>query len=364
MQPFRPFSADVLRWIALLVATALISVAFFDMIRGLLVPLALAAITGAMAQPLNLRLTERLGGRRALASTLSLILMLLVVILPMMAIIAVAVGQAETLARGIGALAGKLNAADWSMKVPDWIPFEGNLEEFWPRVLSKLGELIQAAAGFFVASLSSVTLGAAILFLHLFVFFYSLFFFLQMDTPILVHLLRFTGLAPETQQRLNERIMSVSRATIKGTLSIAVIQGALGGLGFWVTGVPGAAFWSVVMMVMAMLPAIGAPAVLLAGALYLAIKGQYMEAVGLAIWATAVVSTIDNFLRPWLVGRDARLHDIVILIATLGGLGMFGAPGMILGPVLAGLFVTVWTTLAETFEDESRPPPKGDSHDG
>ena len=67
MQPFRPFSADVLRWIALLVATALISVAFFDMIRGLLVPLALAAITGAMAQPLNLRLTERLGGRRALA---------------------------------------------------------------------------------------------------------------------------------------------------------------------------------------------------------------------------------------------------------------------------------------------------------
>ncbi|MFV0515453.1 MAG: AI-2E family transporter [Jhaorihella sp.] len=364
MQPLRPISADVLRWIALLVATALISVVFFDMVHGLLVPLTLAAITAAMAEPLNLWLTGRLRGRRALASTISLALMLLVVILPMMAIIAVAVSQAESLVRGIGALAGKLNAADWSVKLPDWVPFEGDLEEFWPKVLSKLGELIQAAAGFFVSSLSSVTLGAAMLFLHLFVFFYSLFFFLQMDTPILVRLLRFTGLAPETQELLNERIMSVSRATIRGTLTIAVIQGGLGGLGFWLTGVPGAAFWSVVMMVMAMLPAIGAPAVLLGGSLYLAIKGQYMEAVGLAVWATAVVSTIDNFLRPALVGRDARLHDIVILIATLGGLGMFGASGMILGPVLAGLFVTVWTTLAETFGDEAPPPPERGSHDG
>lgn len=347
MQSTQPFSADVLRWIALIAATLLISFVVFDMTRGLLEPLVLAAIAGAMAHPLNSRFTDWLGGRRSLASSLSLFLMLLLVILPLLGLIAVAVSQADSLAKGVGHIATRLNETAWQDKVPDWIPFEGRLEELWPRVLNKLGDLLQAMAGFFVTSLSSVTLGAASFFLKMFVFFYSLFFFLQMDTPILVQLLRFTGLSPATQGKLNDRIMSVSRATIKGTLVIAVIQGSLGGMAFWAAGVPGAAFWAVVMMVMAVLPALGAPIILFGGAIYLAARGEHVAAVGVAIWAAAVVSSVDNLLRPVLVGRDARLHDIIILVSTLGGIGMFGASGMILGPVLAGLFVTIWTTLAE-----------------
>ena len=360
MQSTRSFSVDSMRWIALLVATALVTVAFFSMTRGLLLPLVLAAIAGAMAQPLNLWLMSWLGGRKALASTLTLTLILLLVILPMLGVIAVAVAQAESLARGVGVLAGKFSAEDLQGALPSWMPFEGTLADFWPKALSKMGDLIQATAGFFVASLSSMTLGAATFFLHMFIFFYSLFYFLQMRTPVLVRLLRFTGLSPDTQDRLNERIMSISRATIKGTLTIAVIQGAVGGLSFWATGIPGAAFWSVVMMVMAVLPLFGAPAVLFGGAIYLAIKGQYSEAVAIAIWAAVVVSTIDNFLRPILVGRDAKLHDILILISTLGGLGMFGASGMILGPVLAGVFVTIWVTLTENLVNATQPESDSD----
>lgn len=348
MPTSRPFSADAMRWLSLLVATGLISVLFMQMILGFLVPLTLAAIAGSMAQPLNRHMVARLGGRTRLASAVTLTLMFLLVILPLTGIVLLAVSQAEALAHGVGTLAGKLTAADWKIPLPDWLPFDGDLQALWPKILEKLGDLVQAAAGFFVSSVSLMTLGAAAFFLHLFVFFYSLYFFLQMDTPILVQLLRFSGLAAETQDRLNERIMSVSRATIKGTLTIAFIQGALGGLSFWLAGVPEAAFWSVVMMVMAVLPALGAPAVLFGGSIYLAAKGDYFAAVAIAVWAAAVVSTIDNLLRPALVGRDARLHDVVILISTLGGLAMFGAAGLILGPVLAGLFVTIWTTLAET----------------
>ncbi|MFC6687512.1 AI-2E family transporter [Jhaorihella thermophila] len=355
MKPAQPFSAESLRWTALLAATVLISVVVFNMTRGLLEPLVLAAITGAMVHPMNARLADRLGGRRSVASGISLVLMLLLVILPLIGLIAVAVSQADSMARGVGQLAIRFNETDWDRMVPDWLPWKGRVEDLWPRVLNKLGDLIQAMAAFFVSSLSSMTLGAATFFLKLFVFFYSLFFFLQMDTPILLQLLRFTGLAPETQETLNDRIMSISRATIKGTLLIAIIQGALGGAAFWAAGVPGSAFWAVVMMVFAVLPALGAPFVLFGGAIYLGAKGDYAAAVGVAVWAAAVVSTIDNLLRPVLVGRDARLHDIIILVSTLGGLAMFGASGMILGPVLAGLFVTIWTTLAESIQSAGEP---------
>lgn len=356
MRPSQPFSADALRWTALVAATVLISIVVFIMTRGLLEPLALAAIAGAMAQPLNGWLTRKLGGRRSMASGLSLVLLLLLVILPLMGLIAVAVSQADTLAKGVGHLATRFNETDWQSKVPDWIPFQGRLEDIWPKILAKLGDLLQAAAAFFVSSLSSVTLGAASFFLKLFIFFYSLFFFLKMETPIVVKLLRFSGLSDDMQKKLNDRIMSISRATIKGTLVIAVIQGALGGLSFWAVGIPGAAFWAVVMMVMAVLPALGAPLILFGGAVYLVTRGDYAAAAAVAIWAAAVVSTIDNVLRPILVGRDARMHDVVILVSTLGGLGMFGASGMILGPVLAGLFVTIWTTLSDHVKAAEEAP--------
>lgn len=360
MRSSQTVSADALRWFALISATLLISVFFVRMIQGMIEPLLLAAITGAIAQPFERHVSRLLGGRRVLGSVVTLVLMILVIILPLMGLIALAVSQADAFASGVGRLAGRIGATDWPNLVPDWVPFGGDLEALWPRILNKLGDLLQASAAFFVSSLSSMTVGAANFFLKLFVFFYSLFFFLQMDTPITLQLLRFTGLARQTQLQLNERIMSVSRATIQGTLVIAAIQGVLGGLSFWVAGVPGAAFWSVVMIVMAVLPAIGAPAVLFFGAIYLAARGQYLEAVGVAIWAAAVVSTIDNVLRPVLVSRDARLHDIVILVSTLGGLGMFGASGLILGPVLAGLFVTIWTTMAEEIANAGRTAPPGD----
>lgn len=143
-------------------------------------------------------------------------------------------------------------------------------------------------------------------------------------------------------------MISISRATIKGTLFIGVAQGALGAVGFWATGIEGAAFWGVVMAVLSIIPGLGPLLIIFCGVIWLFAQGEATMAIGLAVWGLAVVGTIDNILRPILVGRDAALHDVLILISTLGGLAVFGAAGLVLGPVLAGLFVTLWDTIARS----------------
>lgn len=342
-----PISTDFMRWMALLVATLVISIGFFQMTAGLLIPLILAAIVGAIARPMNMWLARHLGGRIGLSSGLTLIILAVAVFAPLSGLLTMAVSQAGAMMDGLENLANRVESAELNQELPSWLPFEGTLKDLYEKAIESFGTIARSAASFFVSSVSAITIGATVFFLHFFVFMYALFFFLQMETSVIVQVLRYSGLPEETQKLLNERIVSVSRATIKGTFMIAFIQGSMGGVSFAVAGIDGAVFWAVVMMVLAMLPGFGAPFGIICGSIFLATQSDYVGAVGLLLWA-GVVSVIDNLLRPTLVGRDARLHDLVILISTLGGLGMFGASGLVLGPVLAGLFVSIWSTLAET----------------
>ena len=232
-------------------------------------------------------------------------------------------------------------------QLPDWLPYHDWLSKQLDGALAKLSELAGAMAGFLVDSLSVLTRGAAKFFLHLFVFIYGLAFFVQMETPPILQVLQLSGLAPETQERLYDRIVSTSRATLKVMLIIGVIQGALGGVAFWATGIEAAAFWSVVMAVFAMIPGLGAQVIVFGGAIYFGIEGDMVRAGALAVVGVLMALLIDNLLRPALVRRDSGLHDVLILISTLGGLGVFGPPGLVLGPVLAGIFVAIWSDWAE-----------------
>jgi predicted PurR-regulated permease PerM len=157
-----------------------------------------------------------------------------------------------------------------------------------------------------------------------------------------------------------QRFTSVTRATIKGTLVIGMIQGALAGLGFWVAGIDGAAFWGTVMVVLSIVPGIGAALVWVPAVIYLFVTGQTLAGVLLTAWCAAVVGTVDNVLRPALVGKDAKMPDLLILVGTLGGLFLFGPIGFIVGPIVCGLFLTVWDIYGTTFRDVL--PPVRDLH--
>jgi predicted PurR-regulated permease PerM len=163
--------------------------------------------------------------------------------------------------------------------------------------------------------------------------------------------MRYSGLPPAFQTHLVDRIVSISRATIKGTLLIGFTQGVLGGIGFEVAGIPAAAFWGAVMMIGSVIPGIGPALVWVPGVIYLFATGEMASAVGLALWCGLVVSTIDNVMRPALVGKDTQMPDLLVLISTLGGLTMFGAVGLIIGPVIGGLFMTMWGLFQAVFGD-------------
>jgi predicted PurR-regulated permease PerM len=147
---------------------------------------------------------------------------------------------------------------------------------------------------------------------------------------------------PQFKHELITKFMAVVRATVKGSLLIAGIQGLLGGLAFWVLGVKAALLWAVVMAFLSLVPMIGAGLVWFPVAVYFFISGQTWQGVALVMYGVLVISLADNLLRPMLVGKDAGLPDYVVMITTLGGMAVFGINGFIIGPTIAAMFIAVW----------------------
>ena len=148
-----------------------------------------------------------------------------------------------------------------------------------------------------------------------------------------------------------DKFTSVTRATLKGTAVIGVLQGGLAGFAFWVVGIPSAVFWGAIMAVLSIIPGIGTALVWGPAVIILAAGGSYMKAGGLGIFCAVVVGSIDNLLRPILVGKDTQMHELMIFFGTLGGIVMFGVVGMIIGPIVAALFITIWEIYAVAFKD-------------
>ncbi len=145
------------------------------------------------------------------------------------------------------------------------------------------------------------------------------------------------------------RLLSVSKATLRGTLLIGVIQGTINNLGFWVVGRPAPMFWGVVMIVLSVVAAVGGALVWVPAAVLLALTGSWGRALVLVTICGAVSGTVDNLLRPRFVGRGTEMPDLLILISTLGGIGFFGATGFIVGPLVAACCITLWEILAEAY---------------
>ena len=337
----------------LLLMVLVISIVFLFMIRGYLKALFLAVIFSAMASPLYRWIRDRIGGRKALASVLTLLALLLLVILPLSGFLGIVAAQAVEMTENVVPWVQEKIKDPESLHftLPSWLPFQDRLAPYTKQIASKLGEAAGSIGRFLFNSISAGTRGTATFFLNLFIMLYAMFFFLIQGDSMRGSFLAYSPLSDEDKQRLLDKGISVARATIKGTLVIGIVQGGLGGIAFAVVGIKGAAFWATVMAVMSIIPAVGTALVWIPAVIYLLLTGQVAAGVGLAIWCAAVVGSVDNVLRPRLVGGDTEMPDLLILLSTLGGLSMFGAVGLIIGPVIAGIFVTVWEIYGTTFQE-------------
>jgi predicted PurR-regulated permease PerM len=328
----------------------LVLVAFLGMIRPYMLTLATAAVLSVLLHPVYAFTLDRVRGRRAVASGIVLTLSLLLVWLPLiglfslMAVEAVRVGQSalpwfEEQLKDPKALLDAL---------PVWVPLPEQVEPYTARIIEQIGQWLGALGRYLVQYMTKATQGTVGFIIKLFVLLYAMFFFLIWGPSMFDSLLRNLPLSDEDRTHIINKGLSVTRATLKGILVIGVVQGLLVGLGFAVAGLDGAVFWGALVVPVSAMPLIGPPIIWGPAAIYLLSQGQLLAGFGLIAWGTLIVGTIDNILRPRVVGGDTRMPDLVILVSTLGGLGTFGPLGIILGPVLAGVLITVVDIYRDT----------------
>lgn len=346
--------------IVLVVLTLVVTAAFLTMIRPFLMALLLAAIAASMLHTRFEGLARRIGGRRPLAAIVTIIFVVLVIVIPLVALVGVVTAQAIRVAESVTPWAQKMIAQPdyftaWIENQPAWknfLPYED-------QILQRVADLVSWLSGWAVDNLSSATAGTLSFLFLLFVGLYSLYYFLLHGPALLDRMLWYLPLADSDERRLVDKFRSVTRATLIGTIVVGGIQGSLAGAALAIAGVPSAFFWTVLMVVFSVIPGIGTALVWVPACLWLAVGGARAEAIWVALFCAIVVGSIDNILRPRLVGRDTAMPDLLILLSTLGGIGMFGAVGLVIGPVLAAVFLTLWDLYGNAFADvlpEGRAP--------
>lgn len=343
----------------LILLVAAITVAFLVMIRTFLMTILLAALFSAVSYGVFRRLTRVIGGREKLAAIATLVVLLAVVVIPLLVVLGAVANEArrvnETILPRVQQLINEPSLIDeWLRPLPGY----DRIAPYRAQILTKVGELVGSAGSFLFNALSATTRATVLFIFHFVVMLYTMYFFL-VDGPRMVQsMLQHVPLADSDKERMLEKFVSVTRATLKGTVVIGLAQGVLGGLAFWAAGIEGAIFWGTVMTVLSIIPGVGGALVWVPAAILLAATGSILTGILLAAFCGLVIGSVDNLLRPILVGRDTQMHELLIFFSTLGGLLAFGAMGFILGPILAAIFLTVWEMFASTFhrELEESPP--------
>ena len=336
----------------LLLVVLFISAVFLSMIRGFLMAIFLAGLFSALTHPLYLRLYHLFGERRSLASLITLLLITVVILIPLGTLLGIVAKEAIDVGHSITPWVQKQISEPGALsKLKEHIPFLETIEPYKDQILHKAGALVSSISGYLINSLSSATMGTVNFLFTIFILLYSMFFFLMDGDKLLFRILYYLPLQDHDERRLLDRFTSVTRATLKGTAIIGILQGGLSGTAFALVGIPSAVFWGAIMAVLSIIPGIGTALVWGPAAIVLAVSGHYAKAICLTLFCALVVGSLDNFLRPWLVGKDTEMHDLLILFGTLGGIAMFGIVGIIIGPIVAALFVTVWQIYGEVFRD-------------
>ena len=310
------------------------------------------AIIALLFAPVYRWLLPRLNQRRTPAALLTLLLVLVIVILPFALVTGALAREAALVFQRLqsGELKPALYLQGMFDALPQWIT--ALLSRFglidFDSVQQRLADALAQGSKFVATHALSIGQNTFEFIASLFITLYLAFFLIRDSDGLARTVRRALPLAPEHKDALIEKFTTVIRATVKGSLLVAAIQGALGGLAFWFLGVGGAVLWAVLMAFLSLVPAVGAALVWLPVALYFLMKGALWQGIALIAYGVLVIGLVDNLLRPMLVGKDTRMPDYVVMITTLGGMAVFGINGFVLGPMIAAMFIAVWGIYTTT----------------
>ncbi|MDM7942038.1 MAG: AI-2E family transporter [Hydrogenophaga sp.] len=304
------------------------------------------SIIALMFAPLYRWLLPRMNHRHTRAALVTMGAALMVVVLPAVLVLISLAREATQMYSRIQS--GEVNPALMLRGLFDALPdgLMGLLRRFglgnFDQVQRKFNALLSQGSELIATHTFNLGQDAFTLVVSVFITLY-LAFFLTRDGASIVRSVRMAiPLPPDHKQELLERFGTVLRATVKGNLVVALVQGMLGGLAFWVLEVNGALLWAVLMAALSLLPAVGAGLVWLPVALYLFAVGDVWQGSALVAYGVLIIGLADNVLRPLLVGKDTGMPDYLVLITTLGGIAVMGINGFVVGPTIAAMFVAVW----------------------
>ncbi|MGN0920562.1 MAG: AI-2E family transporter [Cellvibrio sp.] len=327
-----------------LLCLLLVTILFFWVLKPFFGAIFWACAITIIFFPLHRRILVASKGRRNLSALITLTICILIVVIPFMLLISTVVQQSADVFTKIQN--GEIDPAKYIDQIKSAFPVVQNAAENFGldfEALKKnvldLGVNTSKAIGMRVVSIGQNTF---ILALNIVLMLYLTYFLLRDGRRLLELMIRALPLGDKRERLLFAKFGEVTRATIKGNVVIAIVQGSLGGFILWAIGMPGSVLFGVLMAVLSLIPAVGPAFVWVPIAIYLAAIGQTMEAVILALFGALVIGLIDNILRPILVGRDTRMPDYVVLLSTLGGLALFGVNGFAIGPLVAALFMAFW----------------------
>jgi predicted PurR-regulated permease PerM len=325
-----------------------ISAVFFLVVRRFILPTLLAAITaGIFWRPRTVLLT-RTKIPAALGSLLLTVIVLLIFTLPLSGLVYLALANAIDLAQSIAGNEESIRGfIDQVIDAARTLPFLDGVELRRLLGVETLVGSLENLGTQLIRNTQQLVGNAASVGLLVFIYLYCLFFFFKDGEDMLLGLFDFIPFAKEEKDAVANKFISVTRAILKSTFIIGLIQGAVGGTFFLITGLEGAVLWGLVIMFFATIPNFGAILVWLPAALFLFFTGQIVDGVLMAAGAGGLITLVDYLLRPRLVKTDIQIHEILVLFGILGGLAAFGIFGLILGPIVAAIFVQTWRTMKD-----------------
>lgn len=313
----------------------LLSIGFLYLLRPFFYPIFWAAITAIMFYPLYKKIHTHLK-MNGLSAVITLLLFVVTIFLPLTLLALLFISETSRLYLSFNyseVLSNVQNILAY-LKQTSLGPLISVFLEEWTKYAEKIITFLQNSIFSVFANIGNFVVMFVLML-------YMLYYFLKDGEKILQRGMHLSPLSDAYERMLYQQFTSTARATLKSTVIIGGIQGVLGGLLFWLTGISGAFIWGVIMVLLSIIPAVGPFLVWFPAGLIMIFTGHIVQGIIILIFGGTVISTLDNILRPPLIGRDIQMHPVIVLLSTLGGLALFNISGFIIGPIIAALFQSV-----------------------
>lgn len=328
----------------------LTTVAFCFVLKAYYSAIFWAVILSVLFYPLKTRLRRALGDKNILASFITLLIICLIVFIPLVVVTTSLAYEGNQLYQNLSQNRGSIvtNVTDIVHHLPQFV--QHSLQQYGLTDVNTLQQKVSALAmqGSHTLANSALLIGQSTFsFTVGFGIMLYLLFFLLKDGSYLVGLiLNALPLTEYVKHHLLLKFAAVSKATVKGTVVVAIVQGALGGVAFWFLGIEGSILWGALMAFLSIIPAVGSAIIWAPVAIYFLVAGPLWKGLFLVVFFVLIIGLVDNVLRPLLVGKETRMPDYLVLISTLGGMEIFGINGFVIGPLIAALFIACWNLLS------------------